>query len=334
MKRRIAILILLVGAIAASAYYYPRLRRQPLPEDALKLSGNIEAHESIVSFKVQGRIVALPVEEGQWVNQGDLLARLDDDDYRQQVQLDEANVRTRDAELELALAGSRDQEIKAAQQSLLDAEADLELKKLDLQRYELLYAKDEVSAQTRDTAATAVKRAQAISERAKQTYDQVLEGTRKEQIRVNRAAVSQAHENLKMSRIRLDYTVLRAPKAGVILVRQAELGEVMAAGTPVVTLADVDHLWLRVYIAETDLGRVRWGQEAAVYTDTFPGKTYHGRVSFISSEAEFTPKSVETHKERVTLVYRVKIDLDNPNHELKPGMPADAVIETTAKPQK
>jgi len=334
VKRRLVILILLAGAIAASAYYYPRLRRQPPSEDALKLSGNIEAHESIVSFKVQGRIVGLPVEEGRWVNQGDVLARLDNDDYRQQVQLDEANVRTRDAELELALAGSRDQEIKAAQQSLMDAEADLELKKLDLQRYETLYQKDEVSAQTRDTAATAVKRAQAVYERAKQTYDQVLEGTRKEQIRVNRAAVSQAHENLRMSRIKLDYTVLRAPKAGVILVRQAELGEVVAAGTPVVTLADLDHLWLRAYVAETDLGRVRWGQEAAVHTDTFPGKTYHGRVSFISSEAEFTPKSVETHKERVTLVYRVKIDLDNPNHELKPGMPADAVIETTAKPQK
>ena len=88
---------------------------------------------------------------------------------------------------------------------------------------------------------------------------------------------------------------------------------------------------MRGYVAETDLGRIRWGQEAAVRTDTFPGKTYRGRVSFISSEAEFTPKSVETHKERVTLVYRVKMDLDNPNRELKPGMPADATIHTAAR---
>ncbi len=113
--------------------------------------------------------------------------------------------------------------------------------------------------------------------------------------------------------------------------RQAELGEVLQPGTPVVTIADIDHLWLRGYVSETDLGRVRWGQIASVRTDTFPDKTYKGRVSFISSVAEFTPKSIETHKERVTLVYRIKIDLDNPNHELKPGMPADAQINVNGR---
>jgi HlyD family secretion protein len=97
----------------------------------------------------------------------------------------------------------------------------------------------------------------------------------------------------------------------------------------VITIADVDHLWMRGYINETDLGRVRWGQSAKVHTDTYPNKTYQGLVSFISSQAEFTPKSVETHKERVTLVYRIKIDLDNTNHELKPGMPAEAVVDAT-----
>ena len=331
MKKVIILVLVLGGAAAAAFYYYPRWKAQRPADNVLQLSGNIEAHESVVSFKVQGRIAALPVEEGQWVNAGDVLARLDNDDYRQQVEMDDANVHARDAELALALAGSRSQDIKAAQQSVLDAEADLELKKSDLQRYETLYQKDEVSAQTRDAASTAVKRAQANVERVKQTYDALSEGTRKEQIRINRAVVNQAHENLRMSRIRLGYTVLRAPTSGVVLVRQAELGEVVAPGTPVVTIADVDHLWMRGYVSETDLGRIRWGQDATVRTDTFPGKTYRGRVSFISSEAEFTPKSVETHKERVTLVYRVKIDLDNPNHELKPGMPADAVIDTTAK---
>jgi HlyD family secretion protein len=101
----------------------------------------------------------------------------------------------------------------------------------------------------------------------------------------------------------------------------------VSPGTPIVTLADLDHPWLRVYVAETDLGKVRWGQAVDVKTDTYPGKTYHGRISFISSEAEFTPKSVQTEKERVTLVYRVKVDVGNPNQELKPGMPADAVVQ-------
>jgi HlyD family secretion protein len=327
MKRAVPILLVLI-AIAAGGYGYFRWTEARPHETTLKISGNIEAHESIVSFKVPGRIVVLPIEEGQYVKEGDLIARLDDDDYRQQVKVDEATVATREAELTLALAGSRRQEIKAAEQAVRDAEADLALKRLQFQRRgEALLEERAISKEDRDTAAAELKRAQATYERAKQQYDQTVEGTRKEQIAVSRANLQLARQLLEMSRIRLAYTVLLAPKAGVILVRQAELGEVMAEGTPVVTLADVDHLWMRGYISETDLGQVRWGQPASIRTDTYPDKTYHGRVSFISSEAEFTPKSVETHKERVTLVYRVKIDLDNPNHELKPGMPADAVID-------
>ena len=130
-----------------------------------------------------------------------------------------------------------------------------------------------------------------------------------------------------MAQIVLGYTTLYAPFDGVIVVRQAELGEIMAPGTPVVTLADLDHVWLRAYINETDIGKVRLGQAVIVKTDTYPGKNYQGRVSFISSSAEFTPKSVETHAERVTLVYRIRVDISNPTHELVPGMPADAVLE-------
>ncbi len=131
-------------------------------------------------------------------------------------------------------------------------------------------------------------------------------------------------------RVNLDYTTLRAPSTGVITVRQAELGEVVSPGSPVVTLADLGHIWLRAYIAETDLGKIHWGQDVTVTTDTYPGKQYHGRISFIASNAEFTPKSVQTYKERVTLVYRIKIDIDNPNHELKPGTPADAHLTLSA----
>jgi membrane fusion protein YbhG len=324
MKKTLVIIAIL--AAAAATFFYFRHNQQP-PDTSLHISGNIEAHQSIVSFKVQGRIVELPVEEGQYVKAGDLLARLDSDDYRRQVNVDAAQVHARNAELELALAGSRPQEKKAAEQTLIDAKADMELRKLEFQRNQALHDKDEVSAETLDTVRTNLQRSQANYEHAKQVYDQVVEGTRKEQIEVNRANVHLAEQSLGVSRLKLDYTMLAAPTDGVVLVRQAEKGEVMSPGTPVCTIADVDHLWVRGYIAETDLGRVKWGQAATVQTDTFPGKAYKGRVSFISSEAEFTPKSVETHKERVTLVYRVKIDVENPNHELKPGMPADAVIE-------
>jgi len=111
--------------------------------------------------------------------------------------------------------------------------------------------------------------------------------------------------------------------------RQAEIGEVMLPGAPVATIADLDHVWVRAYINETDIGKVRFGQAAIITTDSYPGKSYAGRISAIASQAEFTPKSVETHTERVTLVYRIKIDVFNPTHELVPGMPADATIDLT-----
>jgi HlyD family secretion protein len=326
MKR--AFWLLAAAAIAGTAAYFYNQSAKRKAEQAnfMKLSGNIEAHESLVSFKVTGRLVDLPVEEGQMLKAGDLIARLDSADYSQQVAMDQASVLVRQRELALGLAGYRPQDIQAGRLAVLNAKADLDEKKRDLARYQALYAKDEIAGQVRDQAATAVTMAQATYDRAEQAYSELLEGTRKEDLAVDRADVRQAQQTLDMARILLSYTVLRAPFAGVILVRQAELGEVMQPGAPVITLADLAHIWVRVYVPETDLGRVRWGENVTVQTDTYPGKQYHGRISFISSEAEFTPKSVQTEQERVTLVYRVKVDVDNPNFELKPGMPADVYV--------
>ena len=327
MKRLIPIAILLIAAVAAGIYFYPRLKTKPASTSEITLSGNIEAHESLLSFKVPGRIIDLPIEEGQQVNQDDLLARLEDSDIKQKVRIDEAGVAVRQSNLALAMAGTRDQEIKALQQSVIDAQADLTLKKVDNDRAQQLFSKDELSAQDRDRAATAFERSGAALIASQQRLSQAEEGARKEDIAIARANLEQARASLGLSRINATYTTLRAPAAGIITVRQAELGEVIAPGTPVVSVADLDHIWLRSYIAETDLGRIRWGQDASVTTDTYPGKQYHGRISFIAPNAEFTPKSVQTYKERVTLVYRIKIDVDNPNHELKPGMPADAHLQ-------
>jgi HlyD family secretion protein len=326
--KRLIIPFLLVAAIGAGVFYYYRvLNRTKAPANTLLLSGNVEAHESVVGFRTQGRIVALPVEEGQQVQAGELLAQLDDADYQQQVRIDDAMRHTRGRELELAEAGNRSQDIRAGEQTVADAKADLELKRADLERYDKLYKRDAISAQTHDQAETAYKRAQAVYERAQQNFSEIREGTRKEQIAVSRATLHAAEQNLELSKVRLDYTVLHSPVTGVVTVRQAELGEYVVPGTPVVTVADLDHLWIRGYVSETDLGRVRWGQAATVRTDTYLGKAYKGTITFLSSEAEFTPKTVQTNKERVALVYRVKVDVENPNHELKPGMPADITIE-------
>lgn len=326
MKRAIVIIILAVVAAVGGVRIYRMWLSGRVPANELKLSGNIEAHESLVSFKVTGRIIDLSVDEGMAMKAGDLLARIDSDDYRQQVATDEATERVRDRQLILGLAGTRWQDIEAAKQNVIDAKADLDQKKKDYERYEALYEKDEISGQTRDQAATNVTRAQATYDRSQEILNELIEGTRREELEVDRANVRQAQESLDMSKIRLSYTVLRSPFDGIVLVREAELGEVVSPGTPIVTLADLDNIWLRVYLPETDLGKVHWEQTVNIKTDTYPGRNYRGRVSVIASDAEFTPKSVQTEKERVTLVYRVKIDVENPNHELKPGMPADAYI--------
>ena len=122
--------------------------------------------------------------------------------------------------------------------------------------------------------------------------------------------------------------MLTAPFQGLVLSDHIEAGEYVVPGTPVVTVGNIENAWMRGYINESDLGRVKVGQTAKITTDTWPGKTYEGKVSFISPEAEFTPKNVQTAKERTKLVYRIKIDIPNPQMELKPGMPADAVILT------
>jgi HlyD family secretion protein len=291
----------------------------------LLVSGNIEAHESLVSFKtVQSRIVDLPFDEGQWVVAGTQLARLDDSDYQKQVDVDQAALTVQQKEL-----ASSFERLAAAKANVTNDEADLAQKTVDYSRSRELFQQGVIGAQTNDLATTAVKQSRATLVR-----DQANVRAAETDMEVAKASIEQARQTLQLANIMLGYTVLRAPFSGVVLVRQAELGEVMLPGSPVMTLADLDHIWLRGYISETDLERVRWGQPATITTDSYRGKTFHGRVSFIASDAEFTPKSVETHKERVTLVYRIKIDIENPLHELKPGMPADALIDLAAPAQQ
>jgi HlyD family secretion protein len=192
---------------------------------------------------------------------------------------------------------------------------------------------------------------------AKEQLSLVLEGPRKEDIETSRAQLAQAEaafrqaqaQRLELKRRRqemdmriadigqrkADLAVINTqlsdseaitPIDGVVLVKSAEPGEVLAAGTTVLTVGDSEHPWLRAYITEGDLGRVKLGDKARITTDSFPGKVYNGRVTFISSEAEFTPKQIQTTEERAKLMYRVKIEVANPHGELKSNMPADAEI--------
>mgnify|MGYP005854323443 FL=1 len=257
------------------------------------------------------------------------------------------------ARLDEFLAGSRTQEIDAARASVQRADAEKIRAEVEYKRLEQLYGENAVSARDRDNAKAAYESAAAALREARERlllveegpraeqiaqiraalaeaqawYDQVATGPRSETIEHARAGVRRAEEALRLAETRLAYSTLAAPLSGIVLSEHVEPGEYVSPGAPIVTIGNFDTVWLRGYIDETDLGRVKWGQQARVTTDTYPDKTYNGVVSFISSEAEFTPKNVQTDKERVKLVYRVKIDLPNPDYELKPGMPADAEID-------
>ena len=253
--------------------------------------------------------------------------------------------------------GSRPQEKLDAKASVDNATAELDRAKKDWDRAQVLYKNDDISTAQFDQYRNRFESADAVLKQAWEREALVLAGPRVEQIDAQRAQVERARGALKVSEAntlemkrreqeittrraeierskanltlidsQLSDTVAASPVDGVVLVKAADVGEILAPGTTVVTVGDIDHPWLRGYIDETDLGKVKIGSKAVVTTDSYPGKTYDGRVSFISSEAEFTPKQIQTQQERVKLVYRIKIEIDNPRHELKSNMPADAQI--------
>jgi HlyD family secretion protein len=268
-----------------------------------------------------------------------------------------ADVAAAEAKLSELRNGARPQERMEAQATVASAQSEADRARKDWERAQTLYKQDDISTAQFDQYRTRAESAEAALKTAKEREGLVLAGPRSEQIAAQAAQVDRARATLKMSEAnelelkrreqelstrraeasrskasvalidtQLADTVAASPVDGVVLLKAADVGEILAPGTTVVTIGDIDHPWLRGYVNETDLGKVKLGSKVRVTTDSYPGKVYNGRVSFISSEAEFTPKQIQTQQERVKLVYRVKIDLDNPHRELKSNMPADAEI--------
>ena len=269
----------------------------------------------------------------------------------------QADLASNEARLAELNNGARPQEKLDARAAVDAAQSELDRAKRDWDRAQTLYKNDDISTAQFDQYRNRWESAQAALKSMTEREALVLAGPRAEVIKAQqgqveraRAAVKMAEANsLEMKRREQDLATRRAeiarataslamidsqladtiaisPVDGVVLVKAADVGEVLAPGTTVVTVGDIDHPWLRGYVNETDLGKVKLGAKAKVTTDSYPGKVYQGRVTFISSEAEFTPKQIQTEQERVKLVYRIKIELDNPRRELKSNMPADAEI--------
>ncbi|MDA8231204.1 MAG: efflux RND transporter periplasmic adaptor subunit [Magnetospirillum sp.] len=327
-RRRVAVLALVLLLAAAAVAYgvwrwvlgRPALFGPASGPGHIVVSGNIEAHESVLSFtQVQAPIVYLPFDEGANVAAGTVLARVDDRLYRQQTEIDRTNL-----DVATAQVAANESNLVAAETSVTSDRFDLAQKQRDYARAEALVT-GAISRQSRDLAYTVAQQSAAALAR-----DQALVKVADNNVALAKANEAAAAAKLKLDEVMLSYTALGAPFSGTIAVREAELGQLGGPGVAVFTLDDLDHVWLRAYVNEPDLGKVRLGEPADVTTDTYPHHVYRGRISFISPQAEFTPKTVETHAERVTLVYRIRIDIDNPTHELLPGMPADATIALLA----
>ncbi|MDO8538987.1 MAG: HlyD family efflux transporter periplasmic adaptor subunit [Opitutaceae bacterium] len=292
----------------------------------LVLSGNVEVTEAQLSFKMPGRVIERTVAEGDRITAGQPVARLDDAEQVHEVALRRAELAAAEALLAELRAGSRPQEIAAAEAGLRSTEAERERARLEFTRQKELLDKNAVSGREFEAAQAQLKMAEARAGESAERVKLIKEGPRQETIQQAEARRQQATATVALATTRLENTRLASPLAGVVLAHHIEPGEFVAAGTPVVSVAETARAWVRVYIDQADLGRIRHGQKVAVRTDTSPNHEYEGTVGFIASEAEFTPKTVQTARERVKLVFRVKVDVANPDDALKPGMPADVII--------
>ena len=388
MAKRTIIIVIALAITAVAGMYVYRSRNEK-PTDRIVISGNIELTEIDVGFKYSGKLIERTVTEGDAVQKGAVLARLDQEQLlhqrtREQAALKlaqtqlaqaetalqwqqqtvEADLDQRRAQLNSTRArlqelqnGARPQEVQEAMAVVKSAEAEFERAGSDWKRAQVLFKADDISRSQYDQFRTRFETSQSALHQARERLSLVQAGPRAEVIEAAGADVARAtaglkvgHANeLEVQRRRLEISarvaeiaranaqiamidsqladgVVAAPAGGVVLTKSAEVGEILAPGTTVLTIGDIHHPWLRGYISERNLGRVKIGSKAKVTTDSYPGKEYQGRVSFIASEAEFTPKQIQTEEERVKLVYRIKIDVDNPNQELKLNMPADAEI--------
>jgi len=320
----IALTILFVGLVAPSCRERPR-------EDVVRLTGRVEAPTVDLAPKVAGRVVEVLVREGDRVEPGALLVRLDLGDTEVAVARERANLAAAEARLRDLELGSRRPEIAAARARVTDREAELELARANHERQATLLAREVGSQRDYDVAKTSLDRAQAALEVAREDLALLEEGSRKWQTQQARDEVERARAMLQQAETNLRESELRAPAEGVVLHRIAEPGLLLAPAQTALTLAFRDRLYVRVFIPEPELGRVRQGSRARVRVDAFPDEEFPGTLTEISPDAEFTPKPVDTRDKRVDLVYAAKVELERGWQEpLVPGQPADVTIETSA----
>jgi HlyD family secretion protein len=287
----------------------------------------VEATEADLGFQMAGRIDWIEPRIGDSVTAGQEVARMDQSELLARKRSAEAQLEAARAVLQELRTGSRPEEIAEGRAALRAAEERLADARRDLERARRLFEGGAVSREMLDKAETAAQVAESAADQARERVRILEKGPRQERVAAQAAAVSQAEAAVAQVDAALTNSVVTIPFGGIVTVRHREPGETVSPGVPVLTVMDPEDRWVRIYIREDRIGEVRLGQAASITSDTYPDRTYRGEVIFIASEAEFTPRNVQTTEERVKLVYAVKVQItEDPSHDLKAGIPADVTL--------
>lgn len=290
-------------------------------------SGTIESINVTVSSKVAGQIKNLNFKEGDKVKTGDLLVELDHDMLDIQLRQAEAGVDLANAQLRLLKSGARREDIKQTEELLKQAKSNLDLAKEDRDRAIQLYNENATTKQQYDAAVTRYEVALAQYNSARENLQKIKTIIRPEEIEQAQANLKRSISSVDLLKESIEESKIYSPVDGFVSKKFVEVGENISPATSLLRISNLETVDLVIYIPETDLGKIKLGQDAEVKIDAFKDKVYTGKIIFISPEAEFTPKNIQTPDERTKLVFAVKIQIPNPQFELKPGLPADATIK-------
>ena len=323
MKKRLIPLILI--ALAAGGWYgWKHFTTVPAPAE-LKLYGNVDIRQVSPAFERSGRIIEVMAEEGDSVAPGQLLARMDVRTLELQCLRVEAEIAVQEQNLRKLENGSRPEETARAEAALRTADARLEQARRDERRMAAMRRGNSVSPQEYELSQLALRVAKGQHEEAAQVLALLKAGARTEDVAMAAAQLEAARASLALLRHEISLGELRAPTAAVVSSRLLEPGDMASPASPVFLLSLTSPKWVRAYVSETQLGRVRHGMTASIHTDSFP-EAVPGRIGYIAPQAEFTPKSVQTEELRTALVYEVRIVTEDPLDRLRLGMPVSAII--------
>ncbi|MBN8631386.1 MAG: HlyD family efflux transporter periplasmic adaptor subunit [Rhodobacterales bacterium] len=331
MKRLIPLLVIL--ALAAGGWYWWRLPDAGA-ETGLRFQGNVDIRQVALAFDAAGRITEVTAREGDHVKTGDVIARQDTRALELQAKAQAALVEAQRQALAELRSGARPEEIAQARAVLAAAEAAAVVAERESDRFERLATSGSgaASEQSREQAAATAERARAQVDQSSAALDLLLAGARPEKLAAAEAQLRAAEAQLELLRHEISQGELKVPQDAVVRSRLREAGDIVTAQSPVFALALTDPKWVRIYVAETDLGRITPGMAAEVLSDSFPDAPEAGTVGYISSVAEFTPKAVQTEELRSSLVYEVHVTVDDPEDRLRLGQPVTVTLREKAAP--